>query len=105
MSERIEKGAPMLSIEGVGVEFGGVKAISDMTFDVAEGELVSLIGPNGAGKTTAFNIVTGYLRPSRGVVRFRGRDIAGLKPQPGRRARTRSHVSTHRAVRQVLGVR
>ncbi len=72
--------APFLSVEGVGIEFGGVTAIADMTFEVAEGELVSLIGPNGAGKTTAFNIVTGYLRPSRGAVKFRGRSIAGLKP-------------------------
>ncbi len=72
--------APILSIEHVAVHFGGVTAISDLTFDVARGELVSLIGPNGAGKTTAFNVVTGFLRPTRGVVRFKGAALAGLKP-------------------------
>ncbi len=71
---------PILSIEHVAVHFGGVTAISDMTFDVARGELVSLIGPNGAGKTTAFNVVTGFLRPSQGVVKFKGMPLAGLKP-------------------------
>ncbi len=72
--------APILSIEHVAVRFGGVTAISDMTFDVARGELVSLIGPNGAGKTTAFNVVTGFLRPSQGVVKFKDMPLAGLKP-------------------------
>ena len=71
---------PILSIEHVAVHFGGVTAISDMSFDVARGELVSLIGPNGAGKTTAFNVVTGFLRPSQGVVKFKGAALAGLKP-------------------------
>jgi branched-chain amino acid transport system ATP-binding protein len=73
-------GEPILSIERVAVHFGGVTAISDMTFDVARGELVSLIGPNGAGKTTAFNVVTGFLKPSQGVVKFKGRPLAGLRP-------------------------
>jgi branched-chain amino acid transport system ATP-binding protein len=72
--------APLLTIEHVAVHFGGVTAISDMTFDVARGELVSLIGPNGAGKTTAFNVVTGFLKPTRGVVRFKDVALTGLKP-------------------------
>jgi len=69
-----------LSLEHVRVEFGGLVAISDMTFHVNEGELVSLIGPNGAGKTTAFNIITGYLKPTKGAVHYRGVPLAGLKP-------------------------
>ena len=64
---------PILSIEHVAVHFGGLTAISDMTFDVARGELVSLIGPNGAGKTTAFNVVTGFLRPTPGRREVQGR--------------------------------
>ena len=71
--------APALSIEHVSVHFGGLTAIADMSFTVAEGELLSLIGPNGAGKTTAFNVVTGFLRPTQGEVRYRGVSLNGLK--------------------------
>ena len=71
---------PILSIEHVAVHFGGLVAISDMTFGVKEGEVLSLIGPNGAGKTTAFNVITGFLRPTRGKVHFRGTRLHQLKP-------------------------
>jgi branched-chain amino acid transport system ATP-binding protein len=69
-----------LSIERIAVHFGGLIALSDMTFAVDEGEVVSLIGPNGAGKTTAFNVITGFLRPTRGEIRYRGRTLNGLRP-------------------------
>jgi branched-chain amino acid transport system ATP-binding protein len=69
-----------LSIEHITVHFGGLVAVSDMTFAVNEGEVVGLIGPNGAGKTTAFNVVTGFLRPTRGEIRYRGRRLNGLRP-------------------------
>jgi branched-chain amino acid transport system ATP-binding protein len=72
--------APALTIEHVAVHFGGLVAINDMNFVVNEGELLSLIGPNGAGKTTAFNVITGFLRPSKGDVRYRGASLNGLKP-------------------------
>jgi branched-chain amino acid transport system ATP-binding protein len=68
-----------LSVEHVSVRFGGLVAVSDVSFAVAEGELVSLIGPNGAGKTTAFNVITGFLTPSGGEVRYRGIALKGLK--------------------------
>jgi branched-chain amino acid transport system ATP-binding protein len=68
-----------LSIEHVSVHFGGLTAIADMTFAVDDGELVSLIGPNGAGKTTAFNVITGFLKPTQGEVRYRGISLSGLK--------------------------
>jgi branched-chain amino acid transport system ATP-binding protein len=71
---------PILSIEHVAVHFGGLIAISDMNFVVNEGELVSLIGPNGAGKTTAFNVITGFLKPTKGQVTFKGQSLNGLKP-------------------------
>jgi branched-chain amino acid transport system ATP-binding protein len=70
----------ILSINQVAVHFGGLVAISDMSFDVNEGELVSLIGPNGAGKTTAFNVVTGFLRPTKGEVHFHDAPLHRLKP-------------------------
>jgi len=69
-----------LSIEHLTVHFGGLVAVSDMTFTVNEGEVVGLIGPNGAGKTTAFNVITGFLRPTRGEIRYRGRRLNGLRP-------------------------
>ena len=72
--------ATVLSVEGISVHFGGLTAISEMTFDVTEGEVVSLIGPNGAGKTTAFNAITGYLQPSAGKVEYRGQLLNGRKP-------------------------
>jgi branched-chain amino acid transport system ATP-binding protein len=71
---------PALSIEHIAVHFGGLVAILDMNFVVNEGEVVSLIGPNGAGKTTAFNVITGFLRPTEGEVRYRGSSLNNLKP-------------------------
>ncbi|KQP11554.1 ABC transporter ATP-binding protein [Methylobacterium sp. Leaf99] len=71
---------PILSVDHVGVRFGGLTAIADLHFDVHPGEIVSLIGPNGAGKTTAFNVMTGFLKPSQGEVRFRGTSLQGLAP-------------------------
>lgn len=62
---------PLLSVNNVAVHFGGLVAISDMSFSLKEGELLSLIGPNGAGKTTAFNVVTGFMRPTKGTVHFK----------------------------------
>lgn len=70
----------VLSIEHVAVRFGGLVAISDLNFTVREGEIVGLIGPNGAGKTTAFNVITGFLRPTGGEVRYRGSSLNGLRP-------------------------
>jgi branched-chain amino acid transport system ATP-binding protein len=75
-------GAPMalLDVRGLGVRFGGLVAVNDVTFSLEEGEILGLIGPNGAGKTTCFNLVSGFLRPSGGRVRFGGDDVTGLPP-------------------------
>jgi branched-chain amino acid transport system ATP-binding protein len=72
--------APLLELRGVTKRFAGLVANEDVSFSVAEGELVSIIGPNGAGKSTLFGCVTGFLRPSAGRVIYGGRDITGLKP-------------------------
>lgn len=69
-----------LVIEDVGVRFGGLVAISGLSLVVEPGSIVSLIGPNGAGKTTAFNVITGYMRPTSGRVHYKGRDLTGLTP-------------------------
>jgi branched-chain amino acid transport system ATP-binding protein len=71
---------PVLSVEHIAVHFGGLVAIADMSFVVNKGEVVSLIGPNGAGKTTAFNVITGFLRPTQGEVRYCGTSLSNLKP-------------------------
>jgi branched-chain amino acid transport system ATP-binding protein len=70
----------MLSVHNLSVRFGGLLAIEDLSFEVREGEVLSLIGPNGAGKTTAFNAITGYLPPTSGEIVFQGRKINGMKP-------------------------
>jgi branched-chain amino acid transport system ATP-binding protein len=70
----------VLSIERVAVRFGGLLAISDMTFSVREGQIVGLIGPNGAGKTTAFNVITGFLQQTSGEVLYRSTPLTELKP-------------------------
>jgi branched-chain amino acid transport system ATP-binding protein len=80
MSARAMPGDVILSIENVAVHFGGLVAISELNFTVCDGEIVGLIGPNGAGKTTAFNVFTGFLKPTGGEVRYRGTLLNGLKP-------------------------
>jgi branched-chain amino acid transport system ATP-binding protein len=70
----------LLELRGLTKRFGGLVAVSDVTFDVEAGELVGLIGPNGAGKTTLFHLITGFHRPTAGRVRFDGRDVTGLRP-------------------------
>jgi branched-chain amino acid transport system ATP-binding protein len=70
----------LLEVEGISKRFGGLQAVSQLSFTVGDGDLVALIGPNGAGKTTVFGVLSGFLRPDAGQVRFRGRPIVGLKP-------------------------
>jgi branched-chain amino acid transport system ATP-binding protein len=72
--------APLLEVTDLSKRFGGLQAVKDLTFTVGEGEIVALIGPNGAGKTTAFALISGFLTPDTGAVRFAGHDLAGLKP-------------------------
>src|ERR1700736_4327921 len=69
----------LLSVSGLCKSFGGVRAVDVVSFDVAEGSLTALIGPNGAGKTTVFNLLSGFMRPDRGSVRFAGKPIEGRR--------------------------
>ncbi|GGP11197.1 ABC transporter ATP-binding protein [Nonomuraea glycinis] len=68
----------MLAVQGVSVAFGGVRALSEVTFEVPDGQVCGVIGPNGAGKTTLFDVVTGLRRPDAGRVRVGGEDMTGL---------------------------
>jgi len=70
----------LLAIENLAKNFGGFRAVDGVSFDVAAGTIHAVIGPNGAGKTTMFNLMTGHLRPSEGLIDFDGMDITGRRP-------------------------
>ena len=70
----------LLAVDRLSKSFGGVRAVSDVGFTVAEGELIGVMGPNGSGKTTLFNLITGALAPDAGSIRLHGRDITGWAP-------------------------
>jgi branched-chain amino acid transport system ATP-binding protein len=70
----------LLQGENVSKSFGGLTAVRDVSFTLAEGELLALIGPNGAGKTTLFHLISGFLRPDAGTIRYGGESLVGLRP-------------------------
>src|SRR5690348_15328009 len=70
----------VLSVQNVTKRFGGLIAINNVSFDVEEGEILSIIGPNGAGKSTLFKIISSFLSPTAGRVIYRGKVISGQKP-------------------------
>jgi branched-chain amino acid transport system ATP-binding protein len=73
---------PLLEVEAVSKNFGGLRALSHVDFSIDEGEILSLIGPNGAGKTTMFNIITGIFFPTAGAIRFKGEELTTPAPIP-----------------------
>jgi len=77
---RVADTTPVLEIDHVSLRFGGIKALTDVKFDVRPGELFSIIGPNGAGKTSMLNCVSGRYKPTEGRVLFQGEDITGRSP-------------------------
>ena len=77
MTEQAHVGAPVLEAENLSIQFGGLKALQELSFSIPEKTVFSIIGPNGAGKTTFFNIVTGIYRPTGGDVRLYGESIVG----------------------------
>jgi branched-chain amino acid transport system permease protein len=78
---RVSRGGEvLLEVRGLVQQFGGLRAVDDVSFDVRRGEIFSIIGPNGAGKTTVFNCITGVQKPKRGSIRFDGRSLVGLRP-------------------------
>jgi branched-chain amino acid transport system ATP-binding protein len=82
----------ILQVKEVSKRFGGLQALTDVTFDLAEGEILGLIGPNGAGKTTLFNVINGVYTPEQGQVIFRGEDITRLPSyEVARRGMARAH--------------
>ena len=82
----------LLQLERLGIRFGGLRAVSQLSFTVNEHEIVGLIGPNGAGKSTLFNLINGVFKPDEGSVRFRGTEITGQTPsQVARHGLARTH--------------
>jgi branched-chain amino acid transport system ATP-binding protein len=72
--------SPLLEVAGLGIHFGGIVALDEVTFQVAQGRIVGLIGPNGAGKTTLFNCLSRLYRPRRGDIRLNGRSLRQSAP-------------------------
>ena len=70
----------LLQVDHLTKNFGGLQAVSDVSFSLEKGEILGLIGPNGAGKTTAFNLITGFIDATRGEILFEGKNIIGLAP-------------------------
>lgn len=88
--------APALRLLSVSRRFGGVEAVSDVTFDIAYGEHRVILGPNGAGKSTLFNLIAGEIRPTRGKIVLFNRDVTSLSPQyRARHGLTRTYQTTH----------
>ena len=71
---------PLLEVKDISLSFKGVKAISNVSFEVQEGELFSIIGPNGAGKTSIFNSISQVYRPQEGDICWKGKSITGQRP-------------------------
>jgi branched-chain amino acid transport system ATP-binding protein len=88
--------AHILNVSNLVKRFGGLSAVSDVSFDVAEGEIFGIIGPNGAGKTTLFNVIAGYFPPTAGKVALEGHDITGRSSDDiARRGIARTFQAVH----------
>ncbi len=75
-----EKSETVLEVQDVKLKFGGLSAIDNLSFNIKRGQIMGLIGPNGAGKTSAFNVISGFYKPTSGTIKFLGKSIGGLSP-------------------------
>jgi branched-chain amino acid transport system ATP-binding protein len=94
-------GGPILDIEGISLRFGGVQALSSVSFDVREHEVLAIIGPNGAGKSSMLNVINGVYQPQEGSIRFRGERLQGMKPTRAAHlgiARTFQNIALYRGM-------
>ncbi len=73
-------GPPMLTVEGISLSFGGVKALTDISFDIREHEIRAIIGPNGAGKTSMLNVINGFYHPQEGTITYKGNPRQAMRP-------------------------
>src|SRR5256885_9734476 len=99
--DKIAAGEAILAVENVSLAFGGVKAITDVSFDIRKGEIRAIIGPNGAGKTSMLNVINGFYWPQRGHIIFKGETRAKMRPHEaasGGIARTFQNVALFRGM-------
>src|SRR3984893_8791978 len=97
----VTAGESLLSVENVSLSFGGVKAITDVSFDIRKGEIRAIIGPNGAGKTSMLNVINGFYTPQLGRITFKGKARAKMRPYDaatGGIARTFQNVALFRGM-------
>jgi len=97
----VAAGEVLLSVENVSLSFGGIKALTDVSFDVRKGEIRAIIGPNGAGKTSMLNVINGFYQPQQGRITFKGRKRAKMRPYEAARggiARTFQNVALFRGM-------
>jgi branched-chain amino acid transport system ATP-binding protein len=97
----VAAGEALLSIENVSLSFGGVKAVTDVSFDIRKGEIRAIIGPNGAGKTSMLNVINGFYTPQHGRITFKGKARAKMRPYDaanGGIARTFQNVALFRGM-------
>src|SRR5262249_60933116 len=92
---------PVLAVENVTLSFGGIKALTDVSFDIARSEIGAIIGPNGAGKTSMLNVINGFYHPQEGRITFKGRTRTVMRPYEaasGGIARTFQNVALFRGM-------
>jgi branched-chain amino acid transport system ATP-binding protein len=97
----IAAGDVLLAVEGVSLAFGGVKAVSDVSFDIRKGEIRAIIGPNGAGKTSMLNVINGFYHPQAGRITFKGKTRRAMRPHAaaaGGIARTFQNVALFKSM-------
>ena len=97
----IAAGEAILSVEDVSLAFGGVKAITEVSFDIRKGEIRAIIGPNGAGKTSMLNVINGFYTPQHGRITFKGATRSKMRPHEaasGGIARTFQNVALFRGM-------
>jgi len=96
MNAGVAAGDVLLAVENVSLRFGGVKAITDVSFDIRKGEIRAIIGPNGAGKTSMLNVINGFYHPQEGRITFKGKTRSRMRPHEAARqgiARTFQNVA------------
>ena len=79
-SDEVKLGEPLLAVEDVSLTFGGVRALTGVSFDIRKGEIRAIIGPNGAGKTSMLNVINGFYRPQAGRITFKGEERRAMRP-------------------------
>src|SRR5437764_10044889 len=97
----ITKGDVLLAVENISLSFGGVRALTDVSFDVRKGEIRAIIGPNGAGKTSMLNVINGFYHPQEGRITFKGKTRTRMRPHEAARggiARTFQNVALFRGM-------